>query len=120
MKALADSGVFHRRLAPKNIKIARPTLFNYIYTREEFDQYTTELFTLMTEKNLNVKIWDTYPLKDVARAHNVSTPPPKVFLRIPSQDHQANTHSTAGSRNQKNNGQTPPRPLTHSVTQKPK
>lgn len=56
-------------MSAKNIKIARPTLFNYIATREEFEGYTAELFDLITKDKLNVRIHHTYPLKDIAKAH---------------------------------------------------
>ncbi|KAL9128692.1 MAG: hypothetical protein Q9217_002685 [Psora testacea] len=58
------------RLAAKNVKVVRPTLYNYIYTREELEQYTNELFRLMTQEKFAVRIYETYPLEDVARAHN--------------------------------------------------
>jgi NADPH2:quinone reductase len=57
------------RLSAKNVKILRPTLFNYISTREEFERYTGELFDFITKHNFNVRIHETYPLADVARAH---------------------------------------------------
>lgn len=50
----------------------RPSLLNYITTTEEFEQYTTKLFKLMAEDHIKIRIHETYPLKDVARAHNVS------------------------------------------------
>lgn len=53
----------------------RPTLFNYIYTREEYEQYANELFKMMAEDHFNTRIHETYPLKDVARAHNVGFHP---------------------------------------------
>jgi len=56
------------RLSAKNVKILRPTLFNYIYTREEFDRYTEELWQLMTHQKFNIKIHEIYPLEEVARA----------------------------------------------------
>ncbi|KAG9246062.1 hypothetical protein BJ878DRAFT_498688 [Calycina marina] len=56
-------------LAAKNLKLLRPRLFNYITTREEFERYTGELFEFITKGQLNVKIHETYPLADVARAH---------------------------------------------------
>lgn len=59
----------HRRLAPKNAKIVRPTLFNYIATREEFETYSEELWKLMTESKFTTRIHKEYPLKDVATAH---------------------------------------------------
>lgn len=57
------------RLSAKNIKILRPTLFNYIYTREEFERYSAELFDFIIKDKLNVRIHNTYPLQEVARAH---------------------------------------------------
>ena len=64
-----------RKLSAKNAKIARPTLFNYIITREEYEHYANRLFAMMAEGDFKTRIHDTYPLKDVARAHNVSLPP---------------------------------------------
>ncbi len=58
------------RLSAKNVKIVRPTLFNYIYTREEFEKYAAELFNFIIEDKLNVRIHETYPLADIARAHS--------------------------------------------------
>lgn len=72
MRGLADGAVVSRRLSAKNVKVARPTLFNYIYTREEFEHYANELFQMMIVDKFNVRIHEIYPLQDVARAHNVS------------------------------------------------
>lgn len=58
-----------RRLAPKNIKLTRPMLFGYIATPEEQDKYTTELFDFISKGQLHVKVYETYLLKDIARAH---------------------------------------------------
>lgn len=55
----------------KNAKIVRPTLFNYISTREEYEHYANELFKMMVEDHFETRIHETYPLKDVARAHDV-------------------------------------------------
>jgi NADPH2:quinone reductase len=57
------------RLSAKNVKILRPTLFNYIYTREEFERYTAELFDFIIKDKLNVRIHETYPLSNIAKAH---------------------------------------------------
>jgi NADPH2:quinone reductase len=57
------------RLSSKNIKLLRPTLFNYIYTREELQKYASELWDFITKDGLKVKIHEVYPLEDVARAH---------------------------------------------------
>ena len=46
---------------------------NYVATREEFEYYTHRLFRMMTEDHLKTRIHETYPLKDVARAHNVGS-----------------------------------------------
>ncbi|KAL6719294.1 NADPH:quinone reductase [Lecanora helva] len=58
------------RLGAKNAKVVRPTLFNYIATRDEFESYTAELWKLMTENKFTIRIHETYPLKDIARAHD--------------------------------------------------
>jgi len=57
------------RLSAKNIKVLRPTFFNYIYTREEFERYTAELFDFIIKDKLNVRIHEIYPLSEVKRAH---------------------------------------------------
>ncbi|CAL1709099.1 unnamed protein product [Somion occarium] len=49
------------RLAEKNIKIARPTLKNYIYTAEEGRRYVGELFDLVANEKLKVLIHKEYP-----------------------------------------------------------
>lgn len=58
----------HRRLSAKNVKLLRTTLFNYIATRDEFQQYAKELWGFIEKDGLNVKIHDVYPLEDVKRA----------------------------------------------------
>jgi NADPH2:quinone reductase len=57
------------RLSAKNITVLRPTLFNYIYTREEYEKYCAELFDFIIKDKINVRIHETYPLSDIARAH---------------------------------------------------
>jgi len=57
------------RLGPKNIKLLRPVMFNYLVTPEELETYTTELFGLISSGKVKVKVHAEYPLKDVARAH---------------------------------------------------
>jgi hypothetical protein len=64
-----------RRLSAKNAKVCRPTLFNYIFTREEFEKYVDDWFALLTGPNkLNIKIHKIYPLADVQQAHMVGQP----------------------------------------------
>jgi NADPH2:quinone reductase len=56
-------------LASKNLKVLRPQVYSYIYTREEFEGYVAELFDFIIKEKLNVRIHDTYPLQEVGRAH---------------------------------------------------
>ncbi|KAI9713156.1 MAG: NADPH:quinone reductase [Bogoriella megaspora] len=63
------------RLSAKNVRLMRPTLFNFITTHEEFDHYGKELLDMMVKGNIDVRIHEIYPLKDVARAHQASLAP---------------------------------------------
>ena len=56
------------RLSAKNAKVVRPTLFNYVATRDEFERYGGELSHLVAEKKISVKVHDVFDLKDVAKA----------------------------------------------------
>jgi NADPH2:quinone reductase len=58
----------NRRLSAKNIKLLRPTLFNYIATREELQTAAKELWNFIEKDGLNVRIHDEYPLSDIVRA----------------------------------------------------
>ncbi|GAB7362750.1 hypothetical protein MBLNU230_g3055t1 [Neophaeotheca triangularis] len=58
------------RLTAKNARLMRTTLFNYIATREEYEKYTTELYDLILKDKMDARIHETYPLSEVARAHN--------------------------------------------------
>lgn len=57
------------KLSAKNLKLLRPTLFNYIHTREEFERFTGELFEMISKNDIDVRIHKVYDLKDVAQAH---------------------------------------------------
>ncbi|KAI1750966.1 hypothetical protein F4782DRAFT_229769 [Xylaria castorea] len=57
------------RLSAKNARLLRPTLFNYVSTRDEFADYTEKLFTFINKKNFNVRVHEVYPLTEVKRAH---------------------------------------------------
>lgn len=63
------------RLAPKNIKVARPQLYGYVATREEFVGYAEELFGLVKEGRVKVRIHKEYKLDDVKQVHEVSRTP---------------------------------------------
>jgi NADPH2:quinone reductase len=46
----------------------RPTLFNYIATREELHEAAKELWKFIEEDGLNVKIHKVYELSDIVQA----------------------------------------------------
>jgi NADPH:quinone reductase len=56
------------RLSPKCVKVVRPTVFGYIQTREEKNQYMKELWEAI-EKGLRIEIHKVYDLSDVQQAH---------------------------------------------------
>ncbi|KAK4544387.1 hypothetical protein LTR36_004278 [Oleoguttula mirabilis] len=58
------------KLSPKNARLMRPTLFGYIASREEFEHYTNELFDFILKDKMDVRIHKTYPLSEVAQAHD--------------------------------------------------
>lgn len=68
----ANAFSFYSRIAPKCIKIVRPTLFGYLETREEFEHYGNLLFELLMAKRLTPWIHKIYPLSEVPQAHTVS------------------------------------------------
>lgn len=68
MLVVTDANVT-RKLSPKNLKVARPQLFGYIETREEYEFYTNELFSLLKSGQLKVKVHNVYPLEQAAQAH---------------------------------------------------
>lgn len=55
-------------LSPKNLKLARPVLFGYLTTREEWEYYTEKLFSLIDEGKLAIDIHKIYPLEDYKQA----------------------------------------------------
>jgi|TARA_R110002003_G_scaffold96_9_gene7458 NADPH2:quinone reductase len=56
------------RLSAKNVKLLRPTLFNYIATRGELQEAAKELWKFIEKDGLSVRIHDVYPLSDIVRA----------------------------------------------------
>lgn len=50
------------KLAGKNVKVARPTLVNYVYTQEEFETTYAELFDLIAKGIVKFKIHGEYNL----------------------------------------------------------
>ncbi|KAI0199155.1 hypothetical protein F4808DRAFT_433526 [Astrocystis sublimbata] len=58
-----------QKLSVKNARLMRPTLFNFVTTREELTHYANELFGFIEKDGFNVKVHEVYPLTQVARAH---------------------------------------------------
>ncbi|KAI1768282.1 NAD(P)-binding protein [Hypoxylon sp. FL1150] len=58
------------RLTAKNVRLLRPTVMNYLATRDEFEGYAKELFDFIVRDGLDARIHGVYPLSEVARAHN--------------------------------------------------
>jgi NADPH2:quinone reductase len=55
-------------LSSKSLKVCRPNSGVYIQTKEEFDQYATELMDLLSSRKLKITISQIYDLKDAAKA----------------------------------------------------
>ena len=58
------------KLSPKNCRLLRPTLFNYLVTREEYETFSNELLEFVVKGKVDVRTHEVYPLSEVARAHN--------------------------------------------------
>ncbi|KAI0483009.1 NAD(P)-binding protein [Xylariaceae sp. FL0804] len=68
------------RLSARNVRLLRPTLFQYVVTRDEWTGYVGELMAFVAGERepgpgepvpepMDVDIHATYPLSEVARAH---------------------------------------------------
>ncbi|CAH2351475.1 probable quinone oxidoreductase [[Candida] railenensis] len=57
-----------QKLATKNIKIIRTTLFNYVTEQEEYDHYGNELKELIASGELKIDVSKVYPLEDYKEA----------------------------------------------------
>ncbi|KAK9378897.1 uncharacterized protein V2V93DRAFT_374457 [Kockiozyma suomiensis] len=55
-------------LTAKNLKLSRPTLFNYITEPEELEYYTKLLWKEVSTGTLNIAIFKEYPLAEYATA----------------------------------------------------
>lgn len=56
-------------LTPKNLKLMRPQLFNYLATREESQKWWGEVFDLLKKKVIRLHVHKIYDLKDAKQAH---------------------------------------------------
>jgi len=58
------------KLAPKgSLFVTRPTLIHYIAAREELEQRSSELLTMVSTGELNLRIEHIYPLGEAQQAH---------------------------------------------------
>ncbi|KAG0227485.1 NADPH:quinone reductase [Actinomortierella wolfii] len=58
------------RLAEKNIRLMRTTLFKFITTREDFEALAGEVLKLVSDNKLDINIYKEYRLEDVKQAHD--------------------------------------------------
>jgi NADPH:quinone reductase len=56
-------------LGPKNVKVTRPLVTGYVSTREDYEKYSNELFDMVISGKVEVKVFKTYELQDVAQSH---------------------------------------------------
>jgi len=49
--------------------LTRPTLFDYVVTRDELEQASTELFAVIESGKVKIEVKQRFPLKDAAEAH---------------------------------------------------
>ena len=52
-----------------SLYITRPTLKDYVLTREDLEQRSRDIFTWVAEGSLKLNIGHTYPLAEAAQAH---------------------------------------------------
>jgi NADPH:quinone reductase len=58
------------RLSANNVRLMRPTLFNFIATPEELDRNLTELWDFVVKGHHEVPVHKVYDLKDAAQAQD--------------------------------------------------
>lgn len=56
------------RLTPKNLKVARPQVYNSLRTKESWEFYTDVLKQGLADKTFDLNIQKTYPLSEYAQA----------------------------------------------------
>jgi NADPH:quinone reductase len=52
-----------------SLYLTRPTLYNYIATREQLEQSARELFDVVSSGKVKIEVKQRFPLKDAAEAH---------------------------------------------------
>lgn len=76
------------RLSPKNLKVLRPALFNYITTGEEMAHFASLLFDLLAQGKVRPSIWREYPfgapgVQAAQRELSSRATSGKLLIRIP-------------------------------------
>ncbi|KAJ1970303.1 hypothetical protein IWQ62_000030 [Dispira parvispora] len=56
-------------LSVDNVKLSKPTLFNYIVDRSEFELYAYQLFDMVQRGQLKPVVYKIYPLSAIREAH---------------------------------------------------
>jgi NADPH2:quinone reductase len=49
--------------------LTRPTLFDYIKTRQELEQAAADLFEIVSSGKVKIEVKQRFPLKEAAEAH---------------------------------------------------
>ncbi|KAJ2475651.1 NADPH:quinone reductase [Coemansia sp. RSA 2320] len=79
-------------IAQKNLRLMRPRLYGYLVSDEDYHRHVDEVIRLTQDRVIDVKVFKTYELADVAQAHadlegRRSTG--KLLLRIPPPPHDS-------------------------------
>jgi NADPH2:quinone reductase len=57
------------KLVPKGIRLQRPSLFEYVKTKEDFEAMSKELMELLEKKLINFHIHQAYNLENASESH---------------------------------------------------
>lgn len=57
------------KLGAKNVRLMRPVVNVFVAKREDLERNAAQLFNLVRDKKINVRVHEVYPLADIARAH---------------------------------------------------
>lgn len=76
------------RLSPKNLKVLRPALFNYVTTKEEMAHYAQQLFGFLADGKIRENVWREYlfgaaGVQEAQRDLSSRATSGKLLIRIP-------------------------------------
>jgi NADPH2:quinone reductase len=57
-------------LAARSLFVTRPSLMHYTQTREELEEVSSDVFANVANGVLKIRVHATYPLSQVAKAHD--------------------------------------------------